>query len=151
MRDDTPKVLSPPRKDNLNHQRGLHSALNVFDRDQQEQIRAEGDADLFARLQGAGGSVSGLSDRISYDALFGSRYDSATDEDYEVMEDIIQNPKAYRNDLKPYVVNISKAEVNDLRKQIKKTKSHFTDDDDVREGQGTRRYKLRRAGTRSIF
>lgn len=77
--------------------------------------------------------MSGLSDRISYDALFGSRYDSATDEDYEVMEDIIQNPKAYRNDLKPYVVNISKAEVADLRKQNKKTKSHFTDDDEIRD------------------
>lgn len=103
-------------------------------------------------------SGGGLSvDRISYDALFGSRYDSATDEDYEVMEDIIQNPKAYRNDLKPYVVNISKAEVADLRKQNKKTKSHFTDDDENNRASGedlafgNRRYKTRRTAVRSIF
>ncbi len=53
-------------------------------------------------------------DNISFDALFGSHYDSEKDEDYDVKEDMIQNTKTYFDDRKPINFNISKAEVNYL-------------------------------------
>ena len=53
-------------------------------------------------------------DNISFDALFGSHYDSEKDEDYDVKEDMIQNRKTYFDDRKPIHFNISKAEVNYL-------------------------------------
>jgi len=58
-------------------------------------------------------------DNLSFDALFGSHYDSDKDEDYSVKEDLIQNTKTYKEDKKPINVNISKAEVQYLLSQQK--------------------------------
>lgn len=41
-------------------------------------------------------------DGLSFDALFGSHYDSEKDEDYSIKEDLIQNTKTYQNDFKPF-------------------------------------------------
>ena len=50
-------------------------------------------------------------DGLSFDALFGSHYDSGQDEDYSIKEDLIQNTKTYRDDFKPFKQNVSKAEI----------------------------------------
>ena len=58
-------------------------------------------------------------DGLSFDALFGSMYDSEKDEDYSVKEDLIQNTKTYQNDFKPFKHNVSKAEIAYLKSQQK--------------------------------
>ena len=60
-----------------------------------------------------------LYDNLSFDALFGSHYDSDKDEDYSVKEDLIQNTKTYKGDHKPFNLNISKAEVAYLKSSLK--------------------------------
>jgi hypothetical protein len=60
---------------------------------------------------GTNGSVY---DNLSYDAIFGSHYESEKDEDYDEKEDMIQNTKTYYDDRKPMHFNISKAEVQYL-------------------------------------
>ena len=56
-------------------------------------------------------------DGLSFDALFGSHYDSDKDEDYSIKEDLIQNTKTYRNDFKPFERNVSKAEIAYLNRE----------------------------------
>lgn len=58
-------------------------------------------------------------DGLSFDALFGSHYDSDKDEDYSVKEDLIQNTKTYQNDFKPFKHIVSKAEIAYLKSQQK--------------------------------
>ena len=58
-------------------------------------------------------------DGLSFDALFGSHYDSEKDEDYSIKEDLIQNTKTYQNDFKPFKHNVSKAEIAYLKSQQK--------------------------------
>ena len=58
-------------------------------------------------------------DGLSFDALFGSAYESEKDEDYSVKEDLIQNTKTYRNDTKPFKHQVSKAEIAYLKSQQK--------------------------------
>ena len=58
-------------------------------------------------------------DGLSFDALFGSHYDSEKDENYSEKEDLIQNTKTYQNDFKPFKHNVSKAEIAYLKSQQK--------------------------------
>ena len=58
-------------------------------------------------------------DGLSFDALFGSHYDSEKDEDYSIKEDLIQNTKTYQNDFKPFKHHVSKAEIAYLKSQQK--------------------------------
>merc|ERR1712048_1445509 len=67
-------------------------------------------------------------DNLSFDALFGSHYDSDKDEDYSVKEDLIQNTKTYKGDLKTFNPNISKAEVAYLKSSLKYDSLLFGDD-----------------------
>lgn len=60
------------------------------------------------------GTNNSAYDNLSFDALFGSHYDSEKDEDYDEKEDMIQNTKTYYDDRKPIHFNISKAEVQYL-------------------------------------
>ena len=69
-----------------------------------------------------------LYDNLSFDALFGSHYDSDKDEDYSMKEDLIQNTKTYKGDHKPFDVSISKAEVAQLKSQLKYDSLLFGDD-----------------------
>lgn len=68
----------------------------------------------FEQQSGYMGTNGSVYDNLSFDALFGSHYDSEKDEDYDEKEDMIQNTKTYYNDRKPMQFNISKAEVQYL-------------------------------------
>ena len=68
-------------------------------------------------------------ENLSFDALFGSHYDSEKDEDYDENEDMIQNTKTYYNDRKPINFNISKAEVQYLLHEQKVDTLLFGDRD----------------------
>ena len=71
-----------------------------------------------------------LYDNLSFDALFGSHYDSDKDEDYSVKEDLIQNTKTYKDDQKGFNLNISKAEVAYLKSSLKYDSLLFGDEVD---------------------
>ena len=60
-------------------------------------------------------------ENASYDAMFGSHYESEKDEDYCIQEDLIQNTKTYLKDNRDHEKQfaVSKAEVNYLIQQQK--------------------------------
>ena len=70
---------------------------------------------------GQGGNNTWDNGNLSYDALFGSHYDSAKDEDYSENEDLLLNMQTYKKDWnKTYSkLRVSKAEAEFLRTQQK--------------------------------
>ena len=73
---------------------------------------------MFATSDQGAGTYDNLHNQ-SYDALFGSHYDSAKDEDYSEREDLENNLQVYKKDMrqKEKDVRVTKAEVEFLLNQ----------------------------------
>ena len=101
---------------------GANNSIRGVDQNEDASGMREGHS-----MQHYGGS---LYDNLSFDALFGSHYDSDKDEDYSMKEDLIQNTKTYKDDQKQFNLNISKAEVAYLKSSLKYDSLLFGEDAD---------------------
>ena len=79
-----------PGQNELDMLNGDHNSIRGIENNEDQS----GIRDAYS-MQHYGGS---LYDNLSFDALFGSHYDSDKDEDYSVKEDLIQNTKTYKDD-----------------------------------------------------